>query len=100
MADTIKTSPIAPSLRHQFTEFDLSAGVSEPRLGAIVDVSLILGRMLAARTGYSDLADYHERFNHEDAYLLYSCRERKSRLYFFVCCKAKRRSLHPLDPPP
>jgi hypothetical protein len=30
LLDTIKTSTIAPSLRHQFTEFDLSAGVSEP----------------------------------------------------------------------
>jgi hypothetical protein len=59
----------------------------------------ILGCILVARTGYSDFANYHERFNHEDAYLLCSCSERKSRLYFFVYCKAKRRSLHPPGSP-
>jgi len=53
----------------------------------------ILGRILAARTSYGDFANYYERFNHEDAYLLCSYSERKSRLYFFVYCKAKRRSL-------
>jgi len=59
----------------------------------------ILGRILAARTGHGDFADYHERFNHEDAYLLCSCGERKSRLHFFVCRKAKRRSLRPPGSP-
>jgi hypothetical protein len=56
-------------------------------------------RILAAKTGHGDFADYHERFNHEDAYLLCSCGERKSRLHFFVCCKAKRRSLLPPGSP-
>ena len=33
----------------------------------------ILGKTLAARTGHGDFADYHERFNHEDASLHCRC---------------------------
>ncbi|KAI9037346.1 uncharacterized protein KD926_000633 [Aspergillus affinis] len=32
-----------------------------------------LARILAARTGHGDFAAYHERFNHEDAYLFCRC---------------------------
>ena len=59
----------------------------------------LLGRLLAARTGHGDFADYHERFNHEDAYLLCGCGSRKSPLHFFFCYKGKRRASHPLGPP-
>jgi hypothetical protein len=59
----------------------------------------ILGRILAARTGHGDFADYHERFNHEDAYLHCSCGARKKRLHFFFCQKAKRRSPRPPGAP-
>ncbi|XP_077661359.1 uncharacterized protein AFUA_7G08210 [Aspergillus fumigatus Af293] len=45
----------------------------------------LLGRILAARTGHGDFADYHERFNHEDAHLHCRCGARKSPVHFFFC---------------
>jgi hypothetical protein len=59
----------------------------------------LLGRILAARTGHGDFADYHERFSHEDAYLLCSCGARKARLHFFFCRRAKNRVPRPPGPP-
>jgi ribonuclease HI len=55
----------------------------------------LLGRILAARTGHGDFAEYHERFNHEDAHLLCGCGARKAPLHFFFCRLAKRRSRRP-----
>jgi hypothetical protein len=59
----------------------------------------LLGRILAARTGHGDFAAYHERFNHEDAYLLCRCGSRKSPLHFFFCRIAKRRARRPPGAP-
>jgi Reverse transcriptase (RNA-dependent DNA polymerase)/Endonuclease-reverse transcriptase len=59
----------------------------------------LLGRLLAARSGHGDFADYHERFNHEDAHLLCSCGSRKSPLHFFFCRRGRRRAKRPLGPP-
>jgi ribonuclease HI len=59
----------------------------------------ILGRILAVRSGHGDFADYHERFGHEDAYILCSCGSRKGRLHFFFCCRAKRRAPRPPGAP-
>jgi ribonuclease HI len=58
-----------------------------------------LGRLLASRSGHGDFADYHERFNHDDAYLLCRCGARKAPLLFFFCKIAKRRSSRPPGPP-
>ena len=55
----------------------------------------ILGKILAARTGHGDFADYHERFNHEDALLHCRCGARKAPLHFFFCRIAKRRIPRP-----
>ncbi|KAJ8070792.1 hypothetical protein OCU04_001154 [Sclerotinia nivalis] len=45
----------------------------------------ILGYILATRSQHGDFAAYHDRFNHEDAYMLCSCRKRKSPLHFYFC---------------
>ncbi|EJP63491.1 reverse transcriptase [Beauveria bassiana ARSEF 2860] len=59
-----------------------------------------LGYLLAARTHHGDFADYHERFNHEDAELNYPCGRRKSPTHLFYY-KRIPRSLRPrLAPEP
>jgi ribonuclease HI len=58
-----------------------------------------LGRILAARSGHGDFADYHERFNHADSHLLCSCGARKARLHFFFCRRAIRRAPRPRGAP-
>ena len=50
-----------------------------------------LGRLLAARSGHSDFADYHERFKHEDALLTCSCGARKAPEHFLACPLARAR---------
>jgi hypothetical protein len=59
----------------------------------------LLGLLLAIRTGHGDFADYHERFNHEDATLLCRCGARKGPMHFFFCRIAKRRAHRPQGPP-
>jgi ribonuclease HI len=59
----------------------------------------LLARILAARTGHGDFAAYHERFNHEDEYLLCCCGAQKSPVHFFFCRVAKRRLPRPQGPP-
>ena len=59
----------------------------------------LLGRLLAARTGHGDFADYHERFQHDDAYLFCRCGARKAPLHFLFCSIAKRKARRPLGPP-
>ena len=39
----------------------------------------------AARSGHGDFADYHRRFQHENATLTCSCGEEKSHNHFFYC---------------
>lgn len=53
-----------------------------------------LGRLLAARSGHGDFAQYHERFNHENALLFCSCGQRKSPQHFCHCLKGKRTAQH------
>ena len=56
--------------------------------------------LLAARTPHGDFADYHERFNHEDAVIYCPCRRRKSPTHIFYCKKIPS-SLRPrLTPEP
>lgn len=43
--------------------------------------------LLAARTGHGDFAEYHERFDHEDASLYCTCGRRKSQFHVFYCRK-------------
>jgi ribonuclease HI len=52
----------------------------------------ILGRILAARSKHGDFADYHERFNHQDAHLLCRCGTRKAPIHFIFCRIAKRKA--------
>jgi hypothetical protein len=59
----------------------------------------LLSRILAARTGHGDFADYHKRFNHGDAHLLCRCGKKKSPIHFFFCYIAKRRMPRPLGSP-
>lgn len=54
-----------------------------------------LGRLLAARSGHGDFADYHERFNHEDAKLDCSCGARKDPSHFYYCRRGRRAAAHP-----
>ncbi|EED12564.1 conserved hypothetical protein [Talaromyces stipitatus ATCC 10500] len=71
---------------------DLEITTSPKRPGELQLNRLDLGRIIAARTGHGDFADYHERFNHDDAYLLCRCGARKAPLHFFFCHIAKRLS--------
>lgn len=49
-----------------------------------------LGRLLASRSGHGDFAEYHRRFNHDDALLECSCGSEKERFHFFFCRLASR----------
>jgi hypothetical protein len=46
-----------------------------------------LARLLAARTGHGDYADYHERFGHDDAEIICTCERRKHPVHIFYCRK-------------
>ncbi|EED12151.1 conserved hypothetical protein [Talaromyces stipitatus ATCC 10500] len=78
---------------------DLGITTSPKRPLELQLTRLDLGHMIAARTGHGDFADYHERFNHDDAHLLCRCGARKAPLHFFFCHIAKRRAPRPPGPP-
>ncbi|EED11735.1 conserved hypothetical protein [Talaromyces stipitatus ATCC 10500] len=78
---------------------DLEITTSPKRPGELQLNRLDLGHIIAARTGHGDFADYHERFNHDDAHLLCRCGARKAPLHFFFCYIAKRRAPRPPGPP-
>lgn len=59
----------------------------------------LLARLLAARSGHGDFADYHERFHHDNATLACSCGRRKSPKHLFYCRKVKARHRLRLAPP-
>ena len=50
-----------------------------------------LHRLLAARSGHGDFAEYHERFEHEDAVLECSCGKRKAPEHLLLCDKVRTR---------
>jgi len=54
-----------------------------------------LGRLLAARTGHGDFAQYHERFGHDDAKLECSCGNLKTPHHFYYCRKGRKTFPHP-----
>ena len=54
-----------------------------------------LGRLLAARSGHGDFAEYHERFKHEDALLTCSCGHRKEPSHFYFCREGRKAAAHP-----
>ncbi|EED15698.1 reverse transcriptase, putative [Talaromyces stipitatus ATCC 10500] len=78
---------------------DLEITTSPKRPGELQLNRLDLGHVIAACTDHGDFADYYERFNHDDAYLLYQCGARKAPLHFFFCHIAKRRAPRPPGPP-
>ncbi|EXU94940.1 reverse transcriptase domain protein [Metarhizium robertsii] len=47
----------------------------------------MLHHLLAARTHHGDFADYHERFQHNDACVTCSCGRRKAPTHLFYCRK-------------
>ncbi|KJZ68981.1 hypothetical protein HIM_11622 [Hirsutella minnesotensis 3608] len=47
----------------------------------------MLHHLLAARTHHGDFADYHERFQHDDACVTCSCGRRKTPTHLFYCRK-------------
>jgi len=51
-----------------------------------------LARLLAARSGHGDFADYHERWNHANADLFCACGARKTPIHFWFCRKTPERS--------
>ncbi len=53
----------------------------------------ILARILAARSGHEDFADYHEQFHHLSATLRCRCGARTTPLHFFDCRIGGHRSL-------
>ncbi|ODM20665.1 hypothetical protein SI65_03718 [Aspergillus cristatus] len=54
-----------------------------------------LGRLLAARSGHGDFAEYHERFKHDDALLTCSCGRRKEPSHFYFCREDRKAVAHP-----
>lgn len=60
----------------------------------------LLHHLLAARTRHGDFADYHERFNHDDARLTCSCGRRKEPNHLFYCRKIEPRHRMRLAPSP
>jgi len=50
-----------------------------------------LHRLLAARSGHGDFAEYHERFEHEDAVLECSCGKRNALEHLLLCDKVRTR---------
>ena len=67
-----------------------------PRPGPPGELSLPrshLHRILAARSGHGDFADYHERFGHADAELQCRCGVRKTPIHFFSCRLARHKDL-------
>lgn len=59
-----------------------------------------LHHLLAARTHHGDFADYHERFNHDDARMNCSCGRRKAPHHLFHCRKVSSRHRMRLAPSP
>jgi len=51
----------------------------------------MLHRLLAARSGHGDFADYHKRFGHADASMKCSCGRQKSPSHIFYCRKLANR---------
>lgn len=51
----------------------------------------VLGRLLAARSGHGDFADYHNRFSHQDAKLHCNCGLPKTTTHFFFCRQGQQR---------
>ncbi|EED16622.1 conserved hypothetical protein [Talaromyces stipitatus ATCC 10500] len=58
---------------------DLGITTSPKHPGELQLNRLDLGHIIAARTGHGDFADYHKRFNHNNAHLICRCRARKRR---------------------
>lgn len=54
-----------------------------------------LHRLLAARTGHGDFADYHKRFRHHDSNNHCSCGKEKSPRHIFYCRKLRKHRLLP-----
>src|SRR5699024_1479810 len=54
-----------------------------------------LGRLLAARSGHGDFAEYHERFKHDEALLTCSCGRRKEPAHFYFCREGRKAAAHP-----
>lgn len=49
----------------------------------------VLGWLIAARSGHGHIADYYERFGHEEEDIRCKCGQRRSRLHPFSCAKAR-----------
>ncbi|KJZ68476.1 hypothetical protein HIM_01090 [Hirsutella minnesotensis 3608] len=60
----------------------------------------MLHHLLAARTHHGDFADYHERFQHDDACITCSCGRRKAPTHLFYCRKIQPRCRMRLAPSP
>lgn len=54
-----------------------------------------LGRLIAARTGHGDFAEYHTRFNHTEAQLRCRCGSLKTPTHFLFCRILRRRGGRP-----
>ena len=59
-----------------------------------------LCRLLAARSGHGDFAEYHERFKHDDALLTCSCGRRKEPFHLYSCREGRKAAAHPLGQQP
>lgn len=83
-------------LPHNYEELQISYGPSSSILHLPRPIA---GRILAIRSMHGDFADYHDRFQHEDANLYCSCGKRKSPLHFYFCRTGKAYKSLSTDPP-
>lgn len=74
---------------------DLGIRTSPPNPKELQLSRFYLGKILAARSGHGDFANYHERFKHQDACLYCSCGSKKGPIHFFFCPRARRRAKLP-----
>ncbi|KAJ6439060.1 reverse transcriptase [Purpureocillium lavendulum] len=81
-----------------YKTLDLEATTSCPPELALPRATL--HSLLAARSRHGDFADYHERFNHDDARLDCSCGRRKTPEHPFYCRKVPPRLRMRLAPSP
>ena len=73
---------------------DLDIGIEKQPPGLHL-LRAVLDRLLAARSGHGDFAEYHERFKHDDALLTCSCRLRKELSHFYSCREGRKATAHP-----
>lgn len=78
---------------NSYTKFEIEHAPKMPQELSLSRKSL--SRIIAARTGHGDFAEYHIRFNHADAQLYCHCGSTKTPIHFFFCRILRRKRGRP-----